>query len=189
MAKLIIKQSGHFIDIEGMAPFRTPAKVNIPESAIDRVIVQLAKLGIEDYDIIAHGYFKVHGKIVKEEINEKQEKVVTVDIKGVNKRLNKIESLLTSLLGKAPEGLERLEELLEQLLTREPKVIERIIVKDKDGEVVKDELEEPEETFIPDVDIEGLKVKGEVTFKTERREDISKTVEELRKMKENKTKT
>lgn len=185
MAKLIIKQPGHFIDIEGMTPFRTPVKVNIPESAINKVVVHLAKLGIEDYDIVAHGHFKVHGKVVKEEINEKQEKVVTVDIEGVNTRLSKIESLLASLLGRSPEGLGKVESLLQQLLTREPKVIERVVVKGE--EVVKDELEEPEDTFIPDVDVEGLKVKGEVMFKTEKREDISKTVEELRKMKENKT--
>lgn len=187
MAKLIIRQSGHFIDVEGMPSFRTPAKVNIPESAINKVVVHLAKLGIEDYDIIAHGYFKVHGKIVKEEINKKKEKVITVDIEGVNKRLSKIESLLASLLGRAPEGLGKVESLLHQLLIREPKVIERVIVKGE--EVVKDELEELEETFIPDVDIEGLKVKGKVTFKTERREDVSKTVKELQKMEENKTKT
>jgi len=185
MAKLIIRQPGYFIDIEGLTPFRTPAKINIPESAINKVVVYLTKVGIEDYDIVAQGYYKVRGKVMKEEVNEKAEKVITIDIEGVNKRLSKIESLLASLLGKSPESLKKVEGMLAQLLSREPKVIERVIVKGE--EIIKDELDEPEETFIPDVDVGGLEVKGRVPFRTEKREDVSDTVKELQEIKKNKT--
>jgi len=185
MVRLIIRQPGYFIDIEGLTPFRTPAKVNIPESAINKVVVYLTKVGIEDYDIVAQGSYKVRGEVVKEEINEKKEKVITIDIEGVNKRLSKIESLLASLLGRSPESLKKVEGMLAQLLLREPRVIERVVIRGE--ELVKDELDEPEETFIPDVDVGGLEVRGRVPFKTEKREDVSDTVRELQEMKKNKT--
>lgn len=51
MTKLVIRKPGFFINIPGITPFRTPAKIDISRIDIKLIISCLNKNGIIEYEI------------------------------------------------------------------------------------------------------------------------------------------
>ena len=161
MLILKIKDRGHFINIPGMAPMRTP--VNIKADKLDLRLAELAlrKANIRNYEIVA--VEEVH-EPKKEEI-----KYVEIPVKEApqDDRIEKLEKMMELLLARELEKpvqkreqiskqLEDLEKLLTGISGKESIVVE------KDSPIV----EEIDELYIPRVDTNGMKMKGEATKKT-----------------------
>ena len=53
MIILKINQKGHFIEIPGITPFRTPVEVDITNISIPLVASKLTAQGVEHYEIIS----------------------------------------------------------------------------------------------------------------------------------------
>ena len=170
MIILRIKKKGLFIEIPGMSPFRTPAEANISHVSIPLVVSTLKAQGITKFEIISdtkgkeqvltHKDFLVKKKEIKEYEKE--------DYEG---RFNKLESLMNKLLQKPVSDTslnkeqitKRLYSIEELLKRKEPtRVIH--VTKDESKEVDKEpKVEELEDTFIPEIDLEGLELKGEAS--------------------------
>ena len=170
MIILRIKKKGLFIEIPGMSPFRTPAEANISHVSIPLVVSTLKAQGITKFEIISdtkgkeqvltHKDFLVKKKEIKEYKKE--------DYEG---RFNKLESLMNKLLQKPVSDTslnkeqitKRLYSIEELLKRKEPtRVIH--VTKDESKEVDKEpKVEELEDTFIPEIDLEGLELKGEAS--------------------------
>lgn len=79
MKKLIIKKPGIFMNIPGITPFRTPAKIDISKVDIKLIISCLNRNGISEYEVeddeevkIKDNYYEIiePEKIVKEKVKE-----------------------------------------------------------------------------------------------------------------------
>ena len=173
MIILRIKKKGLFIEIPGMSPFRTPAEANISHVSIPLVVSTLKAQGITKFEIISdtkgkeqvltHKDFLVKKKEIKEYEKE--------DYEG---RFNKLESLMNKLLQKPVSDTslnkeqitKRLYSIEELLKRKEPtRVIH--VTKDESKKVDKEpKVEELEDTFIPEIDLEGLELRGEASQKS-----------------------
>jgi hypothetical protein len=163
MITLKIKKKGFFIEIPGMPPFRTPADVNISHVSIPLVASVLKAQGIERFEIISDTKGKEKVLTQKDFVVDKK-KPTSTDYEG---RFNILESLMNKLLQKQTSDLPSKKEQItnrlnniEKLLKNKTKVIhisqEKVNKKDK----------ETYDTFIPEIDLEGLKMKGKASQKT-----------------------
>ncbi len=164
MITLKIKKKGLFIEIPGMSPFRTPADVNISHVSIPLVASVLKAQGIERFEIISDTQGKE--KVLTQKDFEVDKKAPTQD--NYEGRFNILESLMKKLLKKQTSNIpsnkeqitNRLNSIEKLLLEKETKAI--YITEEK----IKKKDEELQDTFIPEIDLEGLKMKGKVSQKT-----------------------
>lgn len=166
--KLNVKERGHLIEIPGLPAFRSPAKVDITNIKLQLVLTTLKNLGIKDYEITS--------KDDKEEIintrkgfgGKEVTKNTSDELLKINERFDKLEKILSLLSEKdskntIPEEqitkkLNSLELLTKKILEKES--VKEIIYSDKKSEPIVEELED---SFIPDIDISDLKMKGETS--------------------------
>jgi len=169
MITLKINKTGHYIEIPGISPFRTPAAVNISHVSIPLVVSTLNKQGITKFEIVSDTKGKEQVLTQKDFMvsnkNPKKQK------DNFENRFNKLEALMNRLLQKQVSDTSSNKEQITNRLNS----IEKLI-KQKDTEVIhvakkkrkSVKVEEKQETFIPDIDLEGLSLKG----------DSSKTVKQ-----------
>lgn len=168
MIKLNVKQKGHLLSIPGVAPFRTPAKVDITKLRLNMVISVLHNAGIDNYEIISK---QGSNEIIytKKDFETKKEKK-TDDLDKIDDRFNKLERMLLQLVRKPhsikgiseeqiTNRLNTLEELSQRILEKE--IVREIVYtsSQKDGETPLIE-ELGEDTFIPSIDISDMELKG-----------------------------
>jgi len=144
MLKLIIKEKGMFINIPGVAEFRTPAEIDISKLNINSVISELKKNGINKYQIISGEIKKIENKTVKKNIVIK-EKIIS---NNQNVLLDKIES--------QQKTINRIENILTQFLNSDKSISTELNKTIKKKRLIEDEIEE----FIPEVNFNNLKIKG-----------------------------
>jgi len=168
MITLKIREKGHLVEIPGIAPFRTPADVDISKIEIRKVIGHLQVCGITDYEITAvspKGDTEIYNQ---EDFSPKKKKKKVVDPfkKEIESRFDRLENILMSLFNREKkrndeenkeqitEKLDRLEKLSEKLLKSKGNVIHR--------DVNEKPIDEDDENlaFIPDIDISDLKLKS-----------------------------
>lgn len=169
MITLRIKQKGHFLDIPGMTPFRTPVEANISHVSIPMVVSALQSQGVKQFEIISDTKGKeqvlTHRDfMVKKKVEEHKKE-------DYEDRFNKLESLMNKLINKQTSD----PSLNKEQITNRLHSIEKLLKKKKPTEVIhvtkyKDEskkveteptIEELEDTFIPKIDLEGLELRGE----------------------------
>ncbi len=141
MIELIIKKGGYYIELPGIAPFRTPVKVNISKLNIKEVKTMLRGQGVGEYEII-NGKDKLAKKATKK-VDMLNDKVSTVDFKELHKRFD------------------NLEKIIQKFVDNGSKVHEiRTIIKEVIGETKpsEDEIDDIEQ-FIPEVNTQGMKIK------------------------------
>lgn len=167
MIKLIIKERGYILNLRGMSPIRTPAKIDVTRSDLNYIITELRRMGIQNF-VIKYGSDEQIIKEVEEttfKIEKDQDKEEQIhkspDLNGIYKRLDSIESLL--------QGISAGREIIEK----------RIII---DGEKEKSKFVEPEEAFIPTVDTSGLSLKGKTFKQEESSEDVKDKSRKLSKI-------
>jgi hypothetical protein len=169
MIILRIREKGHYLEIPGITPFRSPADVDISRVNPSMVISHLKQNGMENFEIIsetATGEKKIYKaddfKNMKEEKPKKSNKIDKLE-----KRFGRLENLITKLiergLGNSTDNSEqinrKLDSLEELIIQKQPSVI---IKKGEKGEPQVEDLD----TFIPNIDIDSFKVKGKEAEKS-----------------------
>ena len=140
--KLLIKESGLFINIPGIPKFRTPAKIDISRVDENLIIAELKKHGVKTYQIFNEKY-------EEKPVVEKKKIVESIPIVN-NYYINSESENLKEDIKNQQKSIDNIEKLLQEFLTSKPKINKKI--EDKK----KIEIDEPED-FIPAIDIGKIK--------------------------------
>jgi len=155
MITLKIRERGHMIEIPGISPFRTPADVNITHISIPLAISVLSSQGIEKFEIVSD----IRGK--EQVLTEKDFKESEDDNSKMNGRLKNLEGMLKKLLKKEASDLSSNQEQINDKLEKLELLSNAIL--ESSGHRPYSETEphiEELDTFIPEIDIEGITMKG-----------------------------
>lgn len=183
MILLKIREKGHFIEIPGLPALHTPVEIDISNFSLPLIASHLKNAGIQNYQIIAESDSAsgVQRKVFTHEdffpVKEKKPDKLHEYQKGVNKRLDKLEKLISSLaeksVGNKDDSGEQISNKLDALadLIKEREAI-REIVHIPSGQKIDEDEPDIEElmTFVPEVDIGGMEIKGSATKKIEKRD-------------------
>jgi K+/H+ antiporter YhaU regulatory subunit KhtT len=170
MLTLIIKERGHMIDLPNMAPFRTPAEIDVSKIPLNVLILKMKAYNINEYQIISEtgGKKIVYKKddIEKKKIKEShQEKKKEIDqVAALTKRFNRLEELLVTLAEgtKTNQDLEQINKKIDKLTGQvsDIKVLKEVVVQGTDKQKDKDDdIYEPD-TFIPQIETGGMKIQS-----------------------------
>jgi hypothetical protein len=163
---LRIREKGFYVSFPGVPPTRTPADLDITKCNINIVLSYLRSTGIKDFHIISKNQLEGE-RIIKSKdilnISPKKEKQPS-DNKEVEKRLSNLENMIGKLLTKdngiskdhIKNKLDFLEVLIKNLNISEQNIDIKPVVR-KEPEI--EELD----TFIPEIDISSLSMKGSST--------------------------
>lgn len=162
---LRIREKGFYISIPGVNPTRTPADLDITKCDIKLVLSYLRSTGIKDFQIISRNQFEEE-KIIKSKdiLNIAKKEKIPSDNREVEKRLNNLENMVEKLLNKnsgiSKDQINNKLDFLEVL-------IKNINVSDKNLDRKLESKETPKieelDTFIPEIDVSKLSVKGNYT--------------------------
>jgi len=152
--KLIIRQTGFFLSLTGLKPFRTPAIVDISKVNLNTLKLELKQQGVGKYEISEEPYLPIS--------IEPDKKPAVSDSSN---KLNEIHKMLSQLLSRQPT--------VEHHYHAAVQTLDRLV----------EEKSEPDiEEFIPDIDLEEFS-DVELEYRTEKSEDAFGTAEALRKLK------
>lgn len=164
MLILKIKDKGHYINIPGLPPLRTPVNIKADKLNLNLAEVALRKANIKNYQIIS--VEEVH-EPKKEEI-----KYVEIPVKIENDdKISKLEAMVELLLSREIEKTSESREQITNKLDRFEKILlER--TKPKSIESNEDPVvEELDVVYVPEVDIQGMEIKGDSTKETIKQEE------------------
>ena len=190
MITLRVKEKGHLLEIPGLAPFRTPADIDVSKIGIRNVIGHLQVNGITDYEIVAVSP-QGDKEVYKQEDFEPKKKKKKVDPyrKQIEGRFDKLEKMISMLFNREMKGkedsnkeqitekLERLERISEEILKNHK--VKGIIYRD-----VNKRDEDVEDSFIPKIDIASLKLRSSSvkSVKQDQKEEIDDAADSLSKL-------
>jgi hypothetical protein len=171
---LIIRERGHLIEIPGMAPFRTPAKVDISKGDIIMIIGYLKVCDITDFEIIASNKGLKERYTAKdfntEDVKKSVKKKKKKPDKVLENRIDRLEKIMNTASEKSKDDsskkVEQTTNQMEQFQKRVLDAIQNINIKNINPKSVMDELEDEMEPFIPEIDIKGMTLKGGGEHKT-----------------------
>ena len=183
------------IQLPGSAPFRTPATIDVSKMKIRNLIGYLRQAAIEDYEIVAtsdKGVREVYKKSDFDLPHKKDKDSESAYKKAINKRFNRLERLIKSLVDNQDskntsnkeqtidDKLNRIERLLEERVVTK----EVIYTKVTDGKTPNVEELEEEERFVPSVEIDDMKLSSSSTKTIEKRkkEDVDDAADSLSKL-------
>ena len=167
---LKVSDKGHLVELPGVAPFRTPAKINVTNADIKNVILHLKACGIEEYEIKVStdsGSKQVYTQADFELPTKEAEKVdsKTYDRK-IDERFNRLEKMITKLatqkVGDQSNNKEQITNKLDVLETIAQRILDEATVREvvytkMPGEIKEDNIEELEDAYVPEVDISDMK--------------------------------
>ena len=171
MITLKIKHKGFYIEIPGLPPFRTPADVNISHISIPLAVSALKKQGITVFKIVSDTKGKEQ-TLTQRDFMVKNKNPKKQDA-NYEKRFNKLEALMTSLLNKqtsnTPSNKEqitnRLNSIEKLIKEKESKVIH--VVEETTEKIKKTKKKnKAQDTFIPSINLDGMEIKGSGSQKT-----------------------
>lgn len=160
MIVLDIKQPGLFVDLPGLAPVRTPAKINISKLDISIVIRKLASLGVQEYHISREKEPEpIPAKVIVPQQESKED---------VGSRLGRIEALLEKMMDNPQQVI------VEKIISEPSK---------KTTKPKKKKSLEDEDTFIPNIQTDGLSLEGDSSLSVEEsRDDANEAADMLKKL-------
>jgi len=162
MIILKIKQPGHTLAIPGLPVFRSPVEIDISKLDVRVVAMYLKSSDIETYEIVAETNNQKEVYTKKDFEVEEPKKKSNIDKEDWQKRFNRVESMLEKLLT-VPRHERKFEEQIVNTLDK----LEHII--DVSPSKVSNKYKDPEieelDSFIPDVDIKGMKVQSSDNIK------------------------
>lgn len=154
------------IEIPGMGPVRSPADIDISNIDINLVIAVLRRSGINNYNIVSVTEDGIEKTIsVPQELKKKVKDKYPTDT-SVDKRFDRLESMMVNLLNRKFESkthlseeqitnkLDRLETLTQSIVNGQKHTV---VHTNKSDEPV---IEEMDTMFIPDIDLDGMSMKG-----------------------------
>ncbi len=171
MIILKVKEKGTVVDIPGTKKARAPVEIDITKVDINLVTMYLRKQGIENYSIIAvsdtgeREVLPVHKPTIKKEKKKDDGWRDNIEL-----RFNKLEHLIINFLGKKQPNstvnseqitnkLEKLEKLSEAIIRKQ----ETVALPINSGQIDEPDIEELDEKYIPDIDTDGMALKGSTT--------------------------
>ncbi len=187
MIKLIIKEKGHLIEIPGMQSFRTPATVDISKTDIRTIVGYLRVCNINDYEIIASNDNEQEVYRAKD-FNPTKKVIPKADVpkkdtKVLEKRIGKLEKMIQDLHQKSENDSGKNEEqTTNQMEQFQNNILDAIKKMGSGGRNVTeterkskhDIIDEDEVApFIPEIDTEGMKLRGDGEHKTVKKEEGS----------------
>ena len=192
MITLRVKEKGHLLEIPGLAPFRTPADIDVSRIGIRNVIGHLQVNGITDYELVAispQGDKEVYKQEDFEPEKKKKKKKVDPYRKQIEGRFDKLEKMISMLFNREMKGkedsnkeqitekLERLERISQEILKNHK--VNGIIYGD-----VKKRDEDIEDSFIPEIDIDSLKLRSSSvkSVKQDQKDEIDDAADSLSKL-------
>jgi len=158
MIILKIYHKGLLLEIPGITPFRTPAEVDITNIGASLVVTHLRSQGISNYEIIAGVKQTKLKKIIEPKIDLVEEEKSNKQLE----RISNLEKLLETLIDKIPSNTSSNSEQINKKLDTiegliQSKSSEKIYITE---ERTKKEPVVDEEIFIPDVNINEMKISG-----------------------------
>lgn len=188
MLKLKIKDKGLVINLPGMASFRTPAEVNISKLPLNTLVHKLRSESVNEYEIISTiGKQRVVYK--KTELEKKKKKIQKGldkdQLDAFSKRFNRLENLILKAINSSfiersdpNKDMEQIKNKLDHLekLVGEKELIRYTTLESNKEE---DELAVEDDLFIPDVDVEGMKIKSSEHITIEKDGDVDEAADLL----------
>jgi len=157
---LKIKDKGFYISIPGIPATRTPVDLDITKCDLSLVLSYLRSNGIKDFAIISRS--GTEEKIYKSSDFIKKDEDKTDLPKNVEKRLDRLEGMISRLLNKSDtnDNIKNKLDFLEVLIKNIPKAEQNI--KNINFSRNEPEIEELD-IFIPEIDTKGLVMRGDFT--------------------------
>ena len=177
--KLTIREKGRYIEIPGVAAFRTPATMDVTKIKLSILIQALHSCGVNNYELVSEderGSVVYLGKDPIIKLPEKKKEDTQTD-----NRLERMEDLLLKLIsngtGQKVSNSEQITNRLnriERMLKQGNKVIYKEI-----GD--KPIVEEMDDQYIPEIDISDMQISGKITKTLEKtsKEDIDSVADML----------
>jgi hypothetical protein len=161
---LRISEKGFYVNIPGVSPTRTPADIDITKINLNLVLSFLRSSGIKDFTILSKS--ELGEKVIKPKdimFKKKEKDEPKENVKEVEKRLDRLENMIGRLLTKKDEGISK--DQIKNKLDFLEVLIKNINISEQNIQFKSEVKREPEieelDTFIPDIDISGLSMKGE----------------------------
>lgn len=187
MIKLKIKDKGHLIDIPGMAPFRTPAEIDISKGDIRLIVGYLKVCNIQDYEIVAST--ATESETYRAADFHPDEKKNKKGNKKLEKRINKLENMIAGLYDNksndSGKNEEQITKQMEQFQKNVLDAIKNIRIANVSEKTVLEELKEEAEVapFIPEIDIKDMKIRSQGKHKTMKKDsDTDDSADALSKL-------
>ena len=177
--KLIIKERGRFVEIPGLAAFRTPAVVNVSKIKLANLVQALHSCGINNYELVSG------------DATYTQDDFKTVEKKedsNLDNRLDKMEALLVQLISNGRGQKVASSEQITNRLARIERALKKgskVIYKEtsKESPIV----EELDDQFIPTIDVSEMQISGNTSDIVEKtmKKDISDAADMLSSLTKN----
>jgi len=179
MVVLRIREKGHYIELPGMPPVRSPVEIDITRLSLPLVAATLKTKGIENYEIVSE---HESGRKIYTSKDFNEDASLNKFKEKVNKKIETLEKTIETLQKReqnsvpAEQILNRLDELKFLMDSRQvnDKIYDRKS-KEKDIEL----------GFIPPIELESTNIKGkDITISTvsEENDDIEDVAELLAKL-------
>ena len=191
MITLRVMEKGHLIEIPGVAPFRTPADIDVSRIEIRTVIGHLQVCGISQYEIVAVNE-KGHREVYREKDfapEKKKKKKIDPYRKQIESRFDKLEKMISMLFHREVKGNENSnKEQITEKLNQLERMSQEILKKQKGNGLIYQKIKERDGeddiAFIPEVDIDSLKLKSSSvrSLKQDQKEEIDNAAKSLSKL-------
>jgi hypothetical protein len=172
MTKLIIKKRGLFISIPGIPSFRTPAKVDITNANMELIIAELHKTGVLKYQIQTKDVQHLQEQLNRY-FNKKQKSNVNIITEKDSILIDERNEEVLNLVKDQSGSIKKIEELLKQFLSSGSKDFNN-----EPNKIIK-QKEERAEDFIPTINLDKIKLKGNSTRSIKSKTNFMKDAEQL----------
>lgn len=177
--KLTIREKGRYVEIPGVAAFRTPATMDVTKIKLSILIQALHSCGVSNYELVSENE---KGSVVylgKDPITKLPEKK-KVDTQMDN-RLERMEDLLLKLISDKTSQKGTNSEQITNRLNRIERMLKqgnKIVYKELGDKPIVEELDDQ---YIPEIDISDMQISGNITKTLEKtsKEDIDSAADIL----------
>lgn len=193
MITLVVKEKGHMINIPGLAPFRTPAKIDVSHVKLNLIISSLNNVGIKDYEIVSKEDKKEIIYTIEDFEFPKKMEESSQDLNKIDERFNKIETILKNLLKKSSSKKTSSEEQITNKLNALEELSKKILEKESVKEIVytssKETSNKPtvedldDDLYIPNIYIDDMELKGSASEKIGEVDDAEEAADMLSRLK------
>ena len=153
--KLTIRERGRFVEIPGLASFRSPAKIDVTKIKLSMLVQALHSCGINNYEIVAEDHKETKNYTQDDfKLPKKQKEPET------NSRLDRMENLLFKLLSNNAGQKDQTSEQITNKLSKIERMLKKgsnVVYKASDKSPIVEELDDQ---YIPEIDISEMQISG-----------------------------
>jgi len=157
--KLTIRERGRFVEIPGVAAFRTPATIDVTKMKLSILIQALHSCGVNNYELVSEDH-KGNKVYTQDDFNLPEKKK---EDKQMDNRLERMEDLLLKLISnRTGQKVANSEQITNRLnsIERMLKQGNKVIYKEIGDKPIVEELDDQ---YIPEIDISDMQISGKLT--------------------------